>query len=450
MAQLQPTAAAQTALGGQRAAGGLDRKGSKVDDAAGFNSGGGSGGGGGAEQPRKVGLVFYFYRALSEKGQGLVELDRSNSVKAKSLAKVVVATVLDQHQMFRDFFTNELTGEYGKAKLQALGGNEYLCRIYFKAFPLTDSFEAVVGMSRGVPPGKATLQLSPRLGRVERMQVKSAWKAIIDKDDCLSPAKIEPWFSQGIRDAVKFINSSNDDPYCGQLSFSVARAGPQVSLTGDGPDSASVRIVFLPSVKGQGCPNGIRLQHPLPKLLPYSLEGKGTLDDVSDRLVDGQSIYNLDMHMPMPPHDKPGYWSLSFAPLSERVMTSAKGFKGSNVIDPCLSMLKIISAEKLWSIPIDVLQTAVLWEFKKTAASVHNESELFVRTLKRLAKYMSSSSCPHFLLPNINILKAEDEDWCVGVGKELQALHDKLTTDPDYLLECAGCKKQRGRGDDKA
>jgi len=100
-------------------------------------------------------------------------------------------------------------------------------------------------------------------------------------------------------------------------------------------------------------------------------------------------------------------------------MNGARTFGKSNIVDPAIHVIEMISVARNWDIPGTIIETAALWEYKKGANKIRNEAMCFSNVLKRLHSYFSSQSCPHFFLANFNMLKVEDSTWCAVIAKEL-------------------------------
>ena len=71
-------------------------------------------------------------------------------------------------------------------------------------------------------------------------------------------------------------------------------------------------------------------------------------------------------------------------------MNGARKFGKTNVLDPAINVIEMMSISRHWDVPTNVIETAALWEFKKAANKLRNEGMCFKNVLNRLHGYFKS------------------------------------------------------------
>ena len=75
-------------------------------------------------------------------------------------------------------------------------------------------------------------------------------------------------------------------------------------------------------------------------------------------------------------------------------MNGARTFGKNNLIDPAINVIEMISISRHWDIPNSVIETAALWEYKKSANKLRNEAMAFKHVLTRLHGFFQSKVGP--------------------------------------------------------
>ncbi|XP_067931376.1 uncharacterized protein [Watersipora subatra] len=424
------------------------------------------------QQNKNKDLTMHMYKVLSARAKGLDEGRRTSSLRVKTLLQKIMADAMEREPHFQMYFSNTVTGEGVEIKIDLADAARYEMRVFLKSFPLPDCFQMQYGLQYQVPHGCADICIAKHMDRVERMMIRSELGNLLERDS-LSPKLIIPWFRNGIVKAVKRIQMNDDDPDHDKISLEECEKGVQLIITENEqksqakgsissiPDSQKPTSAKLPasptiitvtcivSVRGAGLPKGMRLQHALPNREPYSSQGKVVVDQMLSQVAEGRSVYTLDACLEPQEDDHPAcaFWETNFKQLTEQIMNDARKFGKTNLLDPAINVIEMISISRHWEIPTSIIETAALWEFKKAANKLRNEAMCFKNVLERLHGYFQSQSCPHFLLANYNLLKLEDPNWCEIIAKEIGDAIAAMDDDPSRLLELTGTNKKKEKKD---
>lgn len=60
------------------------------------------------------------------------------------------------------------------------------------------------------------------------------------------------------------------------------------------------------------------------------------------------------------------------------------------MIDPAIHVIEMISISRNWDIPLTIIETAALWEYRKAANKIRNEAMCFRNVLGRLHGFFQS------------------------------------------------------------
>lgn len=72
------------------------------------------------------------------------------------------------------------------------------------------------------------------------------------------------------------------------------------------------------------------------------------------------------------------------------MINGARTFGKENMIDPAIHVVEMISISRNWDIPLSIIETAALWEYKKSANKIRNQAMCFRNILSRLCEYFES------------------------------------------------------------
>lgn len=60
------------------------------------------------------------------------------------------------------------------------------------------------------------------------------------------------------------------------------------------------------------------------------------------------------------------------------------------MIDPAIHVIEMISISRNWDIPLTIIETAALWEYRRGANKIRNEAMCFRNVLARLYGFFES------------------------------------------------------------
>ncbi|KAF6026705.1 hypothetical protein EB796_014977 [Bugula neritina] len=423
------------------------------------------------QQNKNKDLTMNMYKVLSSRAKGLDETRRAGHARVTGVLEKVLSIAMEREEPFQTYFANSVTREDVKMKIELVDATRYEMRVFLKSFPLPDSFQMNFGLQYNVPHGCAEMAVNQYMGRVEKMIIKSEWGYLMD-GDVLSPTKIVPWFTDGLIRAVRSIQMDDNDADQNKIAVELCEKGVELYITDvdqrkdakdnkekqpdaqKPPSAKSISnvptiVTCIASVHGTSLPKGMRLQHALPNREPYSSQGKQVIDEMLSEIGEGRSLFTMDAcvdtddsgQLPL------GFWEISFRTMTERVMNNARSFGKTNMIDPAIHVIEMMSISRRWDIPTNIIETAALWEFRKSANKMRNEAMSFRSVLTRLHGFFQTQSCPHFLLANYNLLKLEDKMWCDAIAKEIGDAMAAMDDDPGRLLELTGTNKKKEKRD---
>lgn len=85
-------------------------------------------------------------------------------------------------------------------------------------------------------------------------------------------------------------------------------------------------------------------------------------------------------------------------------MNGTRRFGKTNVVDPAINVIEMMSISRHWNIPTSIIEGAALWEFKKSANKLRNEAMCFKSVLARLHSYFATQvSCIRVLVWSVKV-----------------------------------------------
>ncbi len=241
---------------------------------------------------------------------------------------------------------------------------------------------------------------------------------------------------------------------------------PQVVLLANAAnDDDIITINVFPAIKGEGWPRGAKLQHALPKQMPFGLKGKQFLKGVEDYINDGQSVWfleakpvSLNQNVEASARFRGGirkiagsvdrFWTFSFSPLHNRVWKNMcktcidHEFK-VNIEDLKLA-LAMMAKDLRWPyLSLSIIETMMMWALKRHLGNIRSFGEAFLRVTFYIQQSCAVGSCPNFFMPNINMLEPIDQTEVQRAGDELYDIISEVLQDDSAILTYVGYAKKK-------
>ncbi|XP_013386399.1 uncharacterized protein LOC106155915 [Lingula anatina] len=440
-------------------------------------------------EKRQIELNVYLDQIVSEKVPELERQERRNFEKVQAITNRLLTVAWRGNRRCNAYFEDPGLATQVET-YQALDVDTFDCRMFVKGFEIPGSFQPISGLNHDVPPGYAFFCVNERFTRGEKISVRTAWQDCIDGDGFLMPGAIYPFFAKAIKDALQYLQDKGDKDMKKVLMIETKPSLVLKILTDEkeekeGEDKnnttskskesdsdeeeekeekkeLTVNIVI--ACKGYNWPQGATIQQPLPKQKPYCELGRQCLADIDDAMSDGASMWYLEArpvslsktlqnsrchaNVSRNPVKCSRLWKFCFAPVEDHFFKTICSFRGgvgapATVIRVLQLMIANGEVQNSWK-PLNqhVLRTLMFWQFKKHAAKIKTFPECFFMFLGLLQQCLQGMSCPHFLLPNLNIMESIDSSCANVMKQEIAKILESLEQDTTNLLIYTGIKQR--------
>ena len=234
---------------------------------------------------------------------------------------------------------------------------------------------------------------------------------------------------------------------------------PQVTLEVAKGDDVTVVNLF-PSIRGTGWPRGAVLQHGLPKQRRFAESGHKCIDDIVQRIEDGQTLWYMDA---LPVHLDPSlqkkarfrgglrkiyggvdrFWKINLSPtrriILDNVIATLAHHEYKIHMNEIRNVILAIASEHQWDVVTpSLVDTAIMWSVKRSLAETRSIGRCFHEVAQFLYRTLLSASCPDFLMPNVNIADELNTETTGVVVKELEVLITHMQKSPSIILQYIG------------
>ena len=286
----------------------------------------------------------------------------------------------------------------------------------------------------------------------------------------------------------------------GQVTTWSSESGEVISCEQDITE-VPLMITIRPAIKGYGLPSAVKLQHGLPKQKPYCEKGLECIKAINELLEDGQSMWYLEA-TPVEHNDNVAksarfrsmfrkigrgtkFWHMSLSPIEDIIKWHTQRACAEHEFAIDLPLVKasvqIMRDAQGWSCLTDrLIDTAILNVVKHNMMTMRGEGksdrclcsssialyrsaltrhidvqvhvhvclcsavigECCVKVLQYLHGVVKSTSCPGFLLPNVNIatrITSAERAW---VAQDLQQVLAQMQKHPGYVMSFVGFHRQ--------
>ena len=194
-------------------------------------------------------------------------------------------------------------------------------------------------------------------------------------------------------------------------------------------------------------------------LLFFCTPGKACLEDIEARVADGQTMWFLEaksINLPDSINFSSRFrqrmrqyrfvdrlWRISLAPAQNVVIKNlriaCKDYNPPIEIDSITNILACIFTDhNCFNITSDILRSILLWTFKRHILKMRSMGDSFKLIMETTIDVLQNKACPHFLMPNWNVLRGLDEEDNDAMFKELEHVLKEMNKNPAYILRYIG------------
>lgn len=258
---------------------------------------------------------------------------------------------------------------------------------------------------------------------------------------------------------LQTINKNGHPPISIEVKSFFPRAKLIITESDHTEDPASdlLTVTLIPAVRGDGWPPGTRLQHALSRKQLH--RGKRCLEEIDAKVADGQTMWFLEaksINLPDSINFSSRFrqrmrqyrfvdrlWKLSLAPAQNIVIKNLRLACQDN--DPPIEIQNITNIlaciftdHNCFNITADILRSILLWTFKRHMQEMKNIGECFLYIMETTIAVLQKKACPHFLMPNWNVIRGLEEEDIDFMVKELDHVLKEVRKNPAYVLRYVG------------
>ncbi len=250
-----------------------------------------------------------------------------------------------------------------------------------------------------------------------------------------------------------------------QIPLKVYISVPTLVIGAGNNPKTSFFINIIPAIKGKGWPKGAKLQHALPKQRPYCVKGQHCLNFIENLIAEGKSLWYLearpiqiDVNFSKAARfrngvRKKGYhvenlWTFSFVPteqiLFHNMVETCALHEYAIDIEELRKLMSILGMNQCWSkaqCGQQQMKSMIMWVFKRNLPNIRNFGEATITTLEFIRQAFIQSSCPNFLMPNVNMLNSIDSEEAFKIAGDIKVLLDDIRDNPGNILAYIGFNK---------